>query len=149
MSKKREGGGARRAEAGTQTEDAPLRGDENGGSDVMCATGATDVPLRGDAIRGGVGRCAWADETGSSVAAWRARVRAAMAVLAAVVDEEAGGDATGAADATVAGDAADATDAPAPPKGGGGGESDEAAEARLRRELGCLGSGSEDDDEGV
>ena len=132
--KKREGsgGGARRAEAGTQTEDVPLRG------------GATD------AARGGVGRCASGEETASLGAAWRARVRAAMAVLAAVVDEEGGatvaGDATVMGDATVAIGAADASVAPIAP-GCGAGESDEAAEARLRRELGCLGSGSEEEDE--
>ena len=106
------------AEAGTQT-DAPLRGDASD------ATDATDAAL----MRG--------------VAAWRARVRAAMAALAAVVDEEAGGDAADATDAPGAPGATDAPDAPggAPLRGG---ESDEAAEARLRRELGCLG-GEEDE----
>ena len=98
--------------AGTQT-DAPLRGDSPLRVD---ATDATDAAL----VRG--------------VAAWRARVRAAMAALAAVVDEEPlrGG----------AADAPGATGAPSP--FGGARESDEAAEARLRRELGCLGGDEEE-----
>ena len=107
--------------AGTQT-DAPLRGDSPLRVD---ATDATDAAL----VLG--------------VAAWRARVRAAMAALAAVVDEEPlRGGAPDAPGATGAADAPGATGAPSP--FGGARESDEAAEARLRRELGCLGGDEEE-----
>ena len=123
MSKKRESGAVQRAEAGTQTDDA---------TDATDATGATD------ATRGGVGYCTSAEEKASLSSSWRARVRAAVAGLVALVEE---GDATVAGDVNVA---ADATVAPAcvptPPKGQGAAcKSDEAAKARLRRDSAGVG----------